>query len=162
MAHLWEEGRGGGASCQEAMRRSYREQDAQCSKMRLSSGVFLRQRGGVFQNASECDGFGLFSPILGGLRRILDHTLGGPPLSPETQTHFGPVSAGSAGGCPGLGLTHASASGPTAPLCAVVVVAGDAVDGLRVTGDPVDEAVAAVDASGPESSEPVVRGTRAS
>ena len=62
----------------------------------------------------------------------------------------------------GLGLTHASASGPTAPLCAVVVVAGDAVDGLRVTGDPVDEAVAAVDASGPESSEPVVRGTRAS
>ena len=54
------------------------------------------------------------------------------------------------------------ASGPTAPLCAVVVVAGDAVDGLRVTGGPVDEAVAAVDASGPESSEPVVRGTRAS
>ena len=44
----------------------------------------------VFQNASECDGFGLFSPILSGLRRILDHTLGGPPLSPETQTHFGP------------------------------------------------------------------------
>lgn len=97
---------GGGASCQEAMRRLYREQDAQCSKMRLSSGVFLRQWGGMFQNASECDGFGLFSPILGELRRILDHTLGGPPLSPETQTHFGPVSAesaGSAGGCLGVG-----------------------------------------------------------
>ena len=69
---------------------------------------------------------------------------------------------GALGAARGLGLTHASASGPTAPLCAVVVVAGDAVDGLRVTGDPVDEAVAAVDASGPESSEPVVRGTRAS
>ena len=160
MAHLWEEGRGGGASCQEAMRQSYREQDAQCSKMRLSSGVFLRQRGGVFQNASECDGFGLFSPILSGLRRILDHTPGGPPLSPETQTHFGPVSAGSAGGCPGVG-PHPCLR-VTAPLCAVVVAAGDAVDGLRVTGGPVDEAVAAVDASGPESSEPVVRGTRAS
>ena len=120
MAHLWEEGRGGGASCQEAMHRSYREQDAQCSKMRLSSGVFLRQRGGVFQNASECDCFGLFSPILGGLRRILDHTPGGTPLSPETQTHFGPVSAGSAGGCPGVG-PHPCLR-VTAPLCAVVVV----------------------------------------
>ena len=145
LAHLWVEGRGGGASCQEAMHRSYREHDAQCSKMRLSSGVFLRQRGGVFQNASECDGFGRFSPILGGLRRILDR-----------------CQLGALGAARGLGLTHASASGPTAPLCAVVVVAGDAVDGLRVTGDPVDEAVAAVDASGPESSEPVVRGTRAS
>jgi len=111
MAHLWEEGRGGGASCQEAMHRSYREQDAQCSRMRLSSGVFLRQRGGVFQNASECDGFGLFSPILGGLRRILDHTPGGPPLSPETQTHFGPVSAGSAGAARGCGLPPASGGG---------------------------------------------------
>ena len=166
MAHLWEEGRGGGASCQEAMHRSYREQDAQCSRMRLSSGVFLRQRGGVFQNASECDGFGLFSPILGGLRRILDQCQPGalglpgvaasplPPAAAPTGTTTGAVRR--------LGLTHASASGPTAPLCAVVVVAGDAVDGLRVTGGPVDEAVAAVDASGPESSEPVVRGTRAS
>ena len=100
------------------------------------------------------------------LRRILDQCQPGalglpgvaasplPPAAAPTGTTTGAVRR--------LGLTHASASGPTAPLCAVVVVAGDAVDGLRVTGGPVDEAVAAVDASGPESSEPVVRGTRAS
>lgn len=100
------------------------------------------------------------------LRRILDQCQPGalglpgvaasplPPAAAPTGTTTGAVRR--------LGLTHASASGPTAPLCAVVVVAGDAVDGLRVTGGPVDEAVAAVDASGPESNEPVVRGTRAS
>ena len=82
------------------------------------------------------------------LRRILD----------QCQ----PRAPGALGAAWGLGLTPASASGPTAPLCAVVVAAGGAVDGLRVTGDPVDEAVAAVDAFGPESSEPVARGTRAS
>ena len=144
------------------MSRLYREQVARCSRMRLGSGFFLRLRGGVFQNASECDCFGLISPNLGGLRRVLEHTPGGTPLSPETQTHFGPVAAESAGAGRGHGPTPASASGLTAPLCAVVVAAGGAVDGLRVTGDPVDEAVAAVDVSGPESSEPVVRGTRAS
>jgi len=62
---------------------------ANWSKMRLGFAAFWWHRSGVFQNASQFDGFGQISRIPARLRRILEHPPAAPPDRRETQTHFG-------------------------------------------------------------------------
>ena len=62
---------------------------ANWSKMRLGFAAFWWHRSGVFQNASQFDGFGQISRISARLRRILEHPPAVPTDRCETQTHFG-------------------------------------------------------------------------